>query len=443
MLARLNRTAQNEKTPNGLSVDKAKHLMTFAYVGAFHFDEAVDACKNALLYANERDGIPTFSHLNNRAVKLKTTGHHAEFEEMTQQRFWTELNRLVSFVQKVEKGEAARQKVDWHVAGQLWEQAYDMLPPACEVLHTPFFLPGGGLCITPGYHNVPKHNLNVLLLLGDLVVPEVSEAPAREEMQTSLDWLRTELLKDFPFFDCDTGDLVPREPSEANALAMLLTPFVRKMIQGRTPLFAITKPETGAGATFLAELCMRLFDGAVSPTINYTIDDDSLEKKVVATLCETRSHLFFDNVEEFNSRYLLSMLTSEKVGGRELGRSKNISERNTFNWILTGINPTIGGEMHRRTCWIRLRPDKPPTEREFRHSLDTTGELYETFVERNRGLAIHHLLTLVVYWQTQGEKLFTGRRYAGFADWTAKVGGILETCGVRGFLSNGDVPGSA
>lgn len=409
----------------------------FEYKVEFHFDDACDVCSNALLAKNKRDALPTFSQMDGSAVRLNIRDGRAEFIEMDQTVLWSELNKLVTFVRLNNgDGEDTRQSVDRNVAAHIYAQAYASMPPAPEVLYTPIYLADGSLLLTEGYHARPDKHLNVLLMLNGLMIPDVPENPSPAQMKASLNWIRNELLSDFPFCDTNLKGEESPEPSEANALAMLITPFMRRMIEGPTPVFAITKPSPGTGATLLASLPMMLFDGleGEGASIHYTPKEDEMEKKLVAAIMETRSHLFFDDVKDFNNRVLLRALTSERIGGRLLGSSKNVFVPNRFNWIITGINPKIGGEMHRRTCWIRLNAKTPNTaERTYRHP-DTSGLNFPAFVRQNRGLAIHHLLTLVEYWQSMGLQEFTERRLASFEDWSAKVGGVLMACGIEGFL---------
>ena len=63
---------------------------------------------------------------------------------------------------------------------------------------------------------------------------EVNEAMMRDAVRL----LRDELLGEFPFVD---------EADVANALAMVLTPFLRLVIDGPTPLFLVDAPRPGTG----------------------------------------------------------------------------------------------------------------------------------------------------------------------------------------------------
>jgi hypothetical protein len=59
---------------------------------------------------------------------------------------------------------------------------------------------------------------------------------------------------------------------------------------------------------------------------------------------------------------------------------------------------------------------------------------FSDFVKRNRGQAVCHILTLIEYWLAEGAEEFTERKRPGFEDWARKVGGVLQACGVGGFL---------
>jgi hypothetical protein len=409
-------------------------LEIFYHKGEFGFDDAVKACVRVLKQANEKAQLPQFCQINGNPVRLDLRDGRAEFVSMTHAALWSELNRRLAFVEQYDKGVSARRKVPEDVARHVHEQSYVTLPPAPEVVHVPIYLKSGDLLLGGRYHYAPDDKeapRNHLLLPNGLVVPPVPKEPTLDDVMEARDWLLREYLGDFPFFDLDENGVEQREPSQANALALLLTPFMRPMIEGRTPLFAIVKPQTGSGATFLAQLAINLLEGfedARAP-LNYTVREDEMEKTLVSAIKETRSTLFFDDVKDFNNRLLLRSLTAARVGGRILGQSRLFERPNTLNWIVTGVNPRIGGEMWRRTCWIRLNPKTPDgEERTFTHA--------ESFYAEHRGLAIRHILTLIEYWLEQGAPEFTDRNLSGFDDWCKKVGGVLAACEVEGFVQN-------
>jgi hypothetical protein len=141
--------------------------------------------------------------------------------------------------------------------------------------------------------------------------------------------------------------------------------------------------------------------------------------------------MFWDNVREFDNRILISNLTSHEVGGRILGGNREVYRPNNFIYLATGIKPRMSAEMQRRTCRIVLNPEMASTaKRKFRH------KNLEKYIADNRGLIIRHLLTMVEYWQSQGSQEFTKLELSSYENWSRIVGGVLECCGVTGFLDN-------
>jgi hypothetical protein len=407
-------------------------LYIFRYRDDFNFDEAAKVCVNALLRANTNAGLPLFTQFDGTPVRLVCRDGRTEFEDMGQTDLWTELNERITFVESSESGDGPRKEVPKEVAMQVWGQAYNNMVAAPEVAYAPIFTSSGAMLAQDGYYLDDALALNHLLVLNGLHVPPVVEAPTEAAAQNAVKWILDELLCDFPFCDTDAEGVDRREPSQANALAYIITPFMRRMISGRTPLFAFTKPQRDSGATFLAELGIKLFQGTERgiPMINYSRSEEEMEKKIVSGIQDATPHLFFDDVREFNNRVLIRFLTASLIGGRVLGKTYNLRKDNTFTWVLTGNNPRIGGEMHRRTCWIRLNLKAPfGAQREFHH------DNFSDFLAENRGRAIHHILTMIQYWIGNGMEPFAKRKLSGFEDWGKKVGGVLQACGVQGFLS--------
>jgi hypothetical protein len=196
-------------------------------------------------------------------------------------------------------------------------------------------------------------------------------------------------------------------------------------------VFFVAKPVPGTGGTLLGKLPMLVFDGAESAPMRYTQNEEEMQKALLAAIMETRSHLFFDDVKDFNNRSLLQSITAQEIGGRMLGVSRNVSRPNLFNWIGTGNNPIVGSEMERRICWIRLNAKTADIQSRVYHHPDLPG-----WVSENRSKIICAILTMIQYWIDVGCPEFTERSRASFEDWARKAGGVLMACGVEGFLDN-------
>ncbi|USN15419.1 hypothetical protein KIKIMORA_02730 [Brevundimonas phage vB_BpoS-Kikimora] len=404
-----------------------KGRFVFAYENDFNFDEAFDACFKTLLKTNERDQEPVFSCVQDQLVRLtRNQAGRISFDTLDKDGLWAELNRRMTFMRRTDQGDGTRDPVPEAVSKYVLEQAYTELPQSPEIIYTPLFTADGSLVVTPGY----KPELNLLMANTKFSV-DVPVQPNAQDVEDAINFLRNEVLVDFPFLDYDLNDVESRAPSEANCLAMIITPFMRRMINGCTPVFFVAKPTPGTGGTLLGKLPMLIFDGAESAPMRYTQNEEEMQKALLAAIIETRSHLFFDDVVDFNNRSLLQSITAQEIGGRMLGVSRNVSRPNLFNWVATGNNPHVRSEMERRICWVRLNALTPDIQkRKFKH------DNFAGFVTDNRAIIIGHILTLIQYWIDSGMPMFEERRRASFEDWSRKVGGVLMCAGVEGFLNN-------
>lgn len=418
---------QEENEGKAPVTEDQKGRRVFSYFNEYHFDEATDASFSVLTDANTIAGEPIYSCVQDHPVRLsRDKKGRISFEELSNRGMWAELNRLLTFIRRTDNGDGPRASVPKEVGDFTFEQAYTVLPQAPEILYTPIFTADGSLVTETGYY--PE--LSMLMADTGFTV-DVPVNPTQEDAYNAMLVLRDELLCDFPFLDFDVQGNERREPSEANALAMIITPFMRRMINGCTPVFFIAKPTPGTGGTLLGCVPMLIFDGAYSAPMRYTQNEEEMQKGLLAAIIETRSHLFFDDVKDFNNRSLLQSITAPEIGGRELGSTRNIKRPNVFNWVATGNNPLIGSEMERRLCWVRLNRKVADVQ-----SIKFTHDDLPGWIGQNRSRIIAAVLTMIQYWIDLGQPLFMERKRVSFEDWSRKVGGVLEVCGVEGFLDN-------
>lgn len=423
----------------------------FRYEGGINFHAATSACMAEMQAENFRkspvDGRtmfhPRWCHMEGTPVEIvqNPKTNHLEFKEYGEGGFWSELCERTVFVKKTETSDGTHDPVPRNtIADHAFHQVSKHLPVAPEIIYTPLFAADGTLISAPGYYGgVAYPDVNILLPDDALQIGDINAEPTLVDVETAVNWLRNELLGDFPFMDHDLEGNERREPSEANAFAMLLTPFMRRMISSCTPIFFISKPMAGTGGTLLGQLPMLLFDGMTSAPARYSNNDEEMNKSLVTEILSGRMCMFYDDVKEFNNREILRAVTSKQVGGRVLGGSRKIERDNNFLWIATGNNPVILNEMERRIVWIRLNAKKADIQnRTFRHDLYSflLGETVPEIREGQRATAVRHLLTMIQFWISTGMEPFLERKRASFEDWSAKVGGVLMVCGIEGFLDN-------
>ncbi|UTU07898.1 PE-PGRS family protein [Caulobacter phage C1] len=425
-------TSSKNKSKDGkrVQLDDGKRVM-FTYSGEIDFHAATDACFDILKTKNEQEGVPHFACLEQRPVRLTHSklGRSA-YNEISSRTLWSELNKYITFVRSTDDGSiGARASVPKEVGDQVYETMYEELPPAPEIIYTPIYDSKGRLISEPGYYE----DENLLIPSLDFEVPEVPAKPTQDEVDEAVRLLVDELLIDFPFSDYDSNGVERSEPSRANAMAMILTPFMRRMINGCTPVFFVSKPVPGTGGTYLGKIPILLFDGEEGAPMIYTENPDEMAKALLAGALAAKSHMFFDDVKSFNNREIMRAITSTQVGGRVLGASRNIEVANRFNWVATGNNPDIKPEMGRRVVTIRLNlKEEEINTRVFKGHPDLHGWLKE-----NRSQIIGAILTLIQHWMVNtAKKPFKTRKLASFEDWAEKVGGVLEAAGIDGFLDN-------
>src|SRR5207249_12259167 len=122
------------------------------------------------------------------------------------------------------------------------------IPPLRGIVESPTFTKDGVISVTPGYQPVSR----VWFHAGSVIVPEVPEAPSDADIATAKALLLDELLADFPFAD---------EASRVHAVAMLVLPVVRELIDGPTPLHAVDAPTAGSGKGLLTNSVARIHTG--------------------------------------------------------------------------------------------------------------------------------------------------------------------------------------
>lgn len=294
------------------------------------------------------------------------------------------------------------------------------LPAIGRVVQAPFFTSDGELVTEPGYHPAAR----VWYQQRDgLVIPEAPAHPAPAQIKQALSVLLDDLLVDFPFVS---------QADKANALAMLLLPFVREMISGPTPLHLVEAPTPGTGKGLLVDVLAIPFLGGSIPTMTEGQDEDEWRKRITAKLLTGPSFVLIDNLRRrLDSAALSAAITSPAWEDRILGRSQTVALPVKCVWVATGNNPALSLEIARRAVRIRIdaKMARPWERTEFRHK-----EL-RVWARERRGHLIWAALSLIQAWIAASKP--PGERSLGmFECWARTMSGILKTAGVSGFLDN-------
>ncbi len=296
------------------------------------------------------------------------------------------------------------------------------LPVLEHVVGVAVFTPSGRLRTAPGYD---PDGRTYFAPPDGLVVPDVAAHPSAAELGRASMLLLNDLLGDFCFIG---------PPERAHALALLLLPFFRELIDGPTPLHLIEAPSPGTGKTLLADVLLWPGLGRPVPAMAEGRDEDEWRKRITAKLVASSSVVFIDNLRRrLDSAIVSSAITAPSWEDRILGRTEMQTVPVRCAWVASGNNPALSQEITRRTVRIRLdaRHEEPWRRTNFRHA-DLRG-----WIKANRGRLIAAVLTLGQAWLDAGRP--GGRTGFGlFEDWSRVIGGVLGVAGVDGFLSNLD-----
>lgn len=289
------------------------------------------------------------------------------------------------------------------------------------IIESPVFTQEGRLIVEPGYDRETRLWYHPV---GGLVVPSVPDRPTDDDIAAARR-LILDLLADFPF-DSDA--------SRANAVALMLLPFVRAMIDGPTPLHAIDAPTEGTGKGLLVDCCCLVSTGREARTQAECHGEEEWSKVVTSILYGGQDHVFFDNVAyPLNSATLAEALTSRYHQGRVLGKSKMVTVPVRLVWITAGNNLKASKEITRRMVLIRLDAgvEHPDQRSGFRH------ENLRSWVKDERGKLVWACLTLCQGWIAAGRRSLKPREPMGsYEAWAGVMSGLLTAAGITGFLDN-------
>jgi hypothetical protein len=298
------------------------------------------------------------------------------------------------------------------------------LPMLEGVISTPVFGRQGELISTDGYHRDDR-----LWLSPDpnVQLGTIPDEPTAEDIAGARALLIDDLLVDFPFVG---------ESDRAHAIAAMVLPFIRRLIDGPTPMHLIEAPTMGSGKGLLANLISIAATGAACEARTLPESEDEIRKMLTAELMKGRPIILLDNAndrKQMHSSSLASVLTSVRWTDRKLGESIMASVPNHAVWLMTGNNPNLHLELTRRCIRVRIDPrvDRPWKRTSFKHPEITA------WAAENRSALVSAIVTLIRAWMAAGKPLDRAR-LGSFERWSSVIGGILKIAGVPGFLANLD-----
>jgi hypothetical protein len=311
----------------------------------------------------------------------------------------------------------------------LGDDALGEFPALDIVAESPRFASDGELILTPGYHPGSRMYYSPPPVLCGM---SVSLRPTRAELDHSKRLILDELLHDFSFAN---------QASRANAVACMLSPFVRLMIQGPTPNHHFTASTEGTGKGLCAAACAFPYLGR-QPDLTAQKETEAEWRKAFTSHAMSGAPFFFvDNMYNpkgwddvplpVDSGTLAMAWTSLYYVDRILGGNKEARIKILSIFMSAGNNVDFSRELRRRLVLIELMAlDEIPSLRTgFKH------DPLMTYAAENRLELTKACLTLCRHWIAEGRPLGT-QVMGSYESYVQTMGGILGACGVDGFLAN-------
>ena len=312
------------------------------------------------------------------------------------------------------------------VAGNMLADQHPPLPELERIISVPILAPDGSIHDTRGYDGSTKCFYEPAR---GLSIPAVKAKPTKKDVKAAGALLK-ELVTDFPFSGPDNGAV-----ERAHAFDLLLTPFVRAMIEGATPLHLIEAPTPGSGKTLLAEvMAIPALGGRKLRSMVEGGNAEEWRKRLTAMLLQSTEYVLLDNLRaRLDSSALASIITAGMSSDRLLGQSKIVDLKTRCGWIGTGNNPAMSDEMFRRTVRTRL-------DAQLEHPEERSGWTHPNLKHwtlHKRGDLVAAALTLGRGWVVAGQPDPVGLSTLGmFEDYSRVIGGILQWSELGNILGN-------
>lgn len=272
------------------------------------------------------------------------------------------------------------------------------VPPLSGVITTATIREDGSLLISEGYDPQTR-----LLLMQPPPMPAIPPKPTRRDALRALTLL-SGLLSEFPFKNGDSLSV---------GLSILMTPVCRGAIPV-APLHLVRAPTPGSGKSYLVHTASAIATGEMCPAMAAASEEET-EKRLGACLLAGQALISIDNLSgELKGDFLCQAVEQRRPQVRVLGKSERVTIENRTTIFATGNNPTVHGDMVRRTLVCSLDPKvERPELREFHRN-----PLHR--ITRNRGEYVAAILTIVRAYLAAGEPCKT-QPLNSFEQWSRLI----------------------
>ncbi len=321
------------------------------------------------------------------------------------------LTRLASYVVCNAKGDWVPKAPGSDVVLAVADRAeWPGVRPIVGIAEAPIVRPDGGIVTTAGYDHATGY-----VYQPNCELPKLSECPTQPQAAKALAYIAA-LFAEFPMRS-ESDRYVP--------IAALLTMLARPAIRGAVPGFVFDASTPGSGKSMLCDVVTMIAMGRKAARLNWTDDEEEVEKNLGALALRGAGVVVFDNIAKpFGGAPIERALTAtDKVAFRILGRSEVPELRWRAVVLGSGNNVAISGDTPRRLLVARIEPNvENPEERTF-NITDLVAH-----AEANRPMLLAAALTILRSWHCAGRPC-EHHPWGGFEAWTRIVPAALTYAG--------------
>jgi hypothetical protein len=283
------------------------------------------------------------------------------------------------------------------------------------IVETPTFCPGGIIVQTPGfdartgYEYIPSETF-----------PTVNDEVCTQENAQYYFKMLSDVFADFRYVS----------PAHRSVpIAAILTLIARPSIHGSVPAVLFDASTRGSGKTLQTDVIATVTTGRGAPRMNYTLNEEELEKILGGYALNGAPFICLDNVptmRPFGGGPLDRCLTAkDKVHLRVLGRTEILSLTWRALIMATGNNMTLYGDTARRVLMARLEPQEESPERRTNFKYDDLL----AFVRTQRPRLVAAALLILKAYHRVGRPDMGCARWGSFEEWSRLIPHAIRFAG--------------
>ena len=344
-----------------------------------------------------------FRHLGQLVHVIKTKSGKAQIVVLDSSTFLTHTTPYIHWFKqdnrKTDKAFQPSQPSQELIKAILNNGESSIMPILNGIIEQPMLRGDGSLVMANGYDPVSEYYCDF-----DISKYNIPPHPSKEDAVGALNHL-AKIFSEFSF---------ESEVDRSAAIAAAFTATLRQSLDV-APMFLVRAHTKGSGKSYCCSLISAFASEQDSPTIAMPKDEQEMGKIAIAQILANKKVVIFDNLVDDIKPFptLCSLITSQEIEGRVLGRSQIIKGSTKILLLSSGNNIDPTADMTRRVITINLDPKiEIPALRRFSspNLLDKVRE------ERHR--YISDVLTIVLAWIQSGKPRANVPSIGSFNQWS-------------------------